>query len=633
MITLKRIASSAFCLLITLGTFAQQTSKYIVVDQFGYLPDMPKVAVIRNPEIGFDAEETFSPGKKYALVDANTKKNVYEAEPTAWKNELIDENSGDQIWHFDFSKVKKKGAYYILDIEKQVRSFEFEISESVYKEVLKQAFRTFFYQRSGFAKLPPYACEEWSDQASHLGPLQDANCRLFSAKDDASTERDLRGGWYDAGDFNKYTNWNASYIIEMMEMYKEKPSVWSDDFNIPESGNGIPDLLDEAKWGLDHLLRMQEKDGGVLCIVGSEPASPPSSAKGQSLYGPATTSASLSCAGAFAIASTIYRSIGMTEYAEQLKNAAIKAWKWAEANPNVFFKNNNSEYHSEGLAAGQQEIDDYGRLKAKLKASCFLFEATTDSQYQSFFDNNFSNIEMISKSMTSPFEDEIQRVLLYYTSLDGATPAVSKKITKMYKTSLLNDPNNYKTFEDRTDPYFAYLKDYTWGSNGIKCRQGLMYCDLYSYQMISNKDKRFRNAAVSYLSYIHGLNPLNEVFLSNMSNFGAENSVKEFYHSWFCNGSEKWDRVGESTYGPAPGFLTGGCNPSYHWESCCPDHCPNSIANEMCTAESIIPPMNQPNLKSYKDFNTSWPLNSWEITENSCGYQLPYIHLLSKFIK
>ncbi|MCK4746258.1 MAG: T9SS type A sorting domain-containing protein, partial [Bacteroidales bacterium] len=105
-----------------------------------------------------------------------------------------------------------------------------------------------------------------------------------------------------------------------------------------------------------------------------------------------------------------------------------------------------------------------------------------------------------------------------------------------------------------------------------------------------------------------------------------------FFHSWFKNGSPLWDRVGTSTYGPAPGFLTGGPNPSYNWDGCCPSGCGSSSNNAKCSSESISPPKEQPNQKSYKDFNTSWPLNSWSVTENSCGYQVRYIRLLSKFV-
>ena len=56
----------------------------------------------------------------------------------------------------------------------------------------------------------------------------------------------MSGGWYDAGDYNKYTNWTASYVLEFMKAYLENPEAWGDDYNIPESGNGVPDILDEA---------------------------------------------------------------------------------------------------------------------------------------------------------------------------------------------------------------------------------------------------------------------------------------------------------------------------------------------------------------------------------------------------
>ena len=71
-----------------------------------------------------------------------------------------------------------------------------------------------------------------------------------------------------------------------MKAYLEKPLAWADDYNIPESGNGIPDLLDEARWGIDHLMRLQQADGSVLSIVGESHASPPSAATGPSYFKP-----------------------------------------------------------------------------------------------------------------------------------------------------------------------------------------------------------------------------------------------------------------------------------------------------------------------------------------------------------
>ncbi|NHZ65813.1 glycoside hydrolase family 9 protein [Massilia genomosp. 1] len=111
-----------------------------------------------------------------------------------------------------------------------------------------------------------------------------------------------------------------------------------------------------------------------------------------------------------------------------------------------------------------------------------------------------------------------------------------------------------------------------------------------------------------------------------MGGLGASNPVDQFYHTWFVHGSAKWDSVKDSTYGPPPGLLVGGPNPGYHWENACP------AVHPLCGAQSPTPPTGQPPQKSYVDFNDSWPLNSWEVTENSNGYQSAYIRLLSRFV-
>jgi endoglucanase len=114
-----------------------------------------------------------------------------------------------------------------------------------------------------------------------------------------------------------------------------------------------------------------------------------------------------------------------------------------------------------------------------------------------------------------------------------------------------------------------------------------------------------------------------------MGAFGAERSADQIFHSWFAHGSAAWDSARDSTAGPAPGFLAGGPNPSYDWDGCCPDGC----GGNSCGSAPPSPPFGQPPQKSYLDFNDSWPLNSWAVTENSNGYQVAYIRLLSKFVE
>lgn len=620
-----------FMLLPCLG-FAQVFSDHILVDQFGYPNEAPKIAVLKNPVIGFDKADTYEPGTTIALVNARTNEQVFTGAPVAWKNGATDQSSGDQVWYFDFSKVKQTGRYYVLDVDQQLRSFTFDISPGIYNEILKHAVRTFFYQRVGYAKEAQYAGAAWADGASHVGPFQDKNCRLFNEKTNAAKERDVSGGWYDAGDYNKYTSWTSNYVMEMLLAYQERPEAWADNYNLPESGNGIPDLLDEAKWGMDHLLRLQFDDGSVISIVGEAHASPPSKATGASFYGPPNTSATLHAGAAMALGALVYRAIGMESYADTLLQAALKAWEWADANPKVLFNNNDAAFGSQGLGAGQMETDDYGRLMTKLRLAAFLFEATNNDVYRNFFDANYKECHLIQWNFAFPFEGAQQTTLLYYAALEHATPAVAKQIKDVYRNAMLNGSENFPAYNSKKDPYMAHIKDYTWGSNSVKQIQGLMYWNLVDYAVEHSKATDVYDAGLGYINYLHGVNPLNMVYLSNMYLYGADKGVNEFYHSWFTNGSKLWDRVGESTFGPAPGFLTGGPNPSYDWDGCCPSGCGSTGNNAICNSENIAPPKGQPAQKSYKDFNTSWPLNSWSVTENSCGYQINYIRLLSKYV-
>jgi hypothetical protein len=612
---------------------------FIVVDQFGYLPEAQKIAVIRDPQTGFDAADAYSPGNTFELVNADTSAVVFSGAITQWNNGNTDASSGDRVWWFDFSSVQTAGDYFVRDAQNAVVSYEFAINNDVYRDVLKQAMRTFFYQRAGFAKLQPYADAAWADGASHLGILQDSQARIYNEPGNASTERDLRGGWYDAGDYNKYTNWTADYVIGLSHAYLENPAAWDIAFNIPESTNDIPDIIDEIKWGMDSLIRMQNPNGSVLSIVGLSGASPPSSATGQSLYGTASTSATLTTAAAFALGATVFAgldgdAVGDDDtYAAELETRAIDAWVWADANQNVIFRNNEAASGTQGLGAGQQEVDNNGRTMKKLEAAVYLFELTGDTGYRDYFDANYTSAEIIGPSnFANEFSEHIIHFLLYYANLSGATPAIASNIENKF-VSAMNGGTVWGAINSENDPYRTPLLAYTWGSSGVKANKGSMFYEQILYDVGTQSDEQIKNVAARYIHYLHGVNPLGKVYLSNMGSYGAENSVDQFYHTWFAHGSMLWDSVSESTFGPAPGFVVGGPNPYYDWDACCNSSCGSPANTAMCGTERLSPPYNQPAQKSYADFNNSWPVNSWSVTENSNGYQIRYLRLLSKFVQ
>lgn len=608
----------------------------IVVDQFGYRPESEKLAVIRFPQVGSDAVSSFTPGSTYELVDAATGESVHSAALSPWHEGAVDDSSGDAAWWFDFSDVETPGYYYVVDPELELRSDVFRIDAGVYRDVLRHALRTFFYQRAGSPKDAAYAGGAWADAASHLGPLQDSECRLYSSPDDASTERELSGGWYDAGDYNKYTSWHSSYVVELLRTYRQVPEAFGDDFGIPESGNGDSDLIDEARWGLAWLEKMQDDDGSLLSVMGLAGGSPPSSATEQSLYGSASTSATLSAAAAFAYGANVLGSLGDDEYADSLRDRALAAWDWAEAHPAVKFRNNDESAGTGGLAAGQQELSDsdydYGILARKLAAAVYLYEATDDDSFREFFDTGYRGLHLFAWGYAYPYEATEQVTLLEYTRLPGATASVVDRILSTYADAMQGEAN-FAAFRDDADPYGAFLDSYVWGSNGIKSKQGLMFADHARFGADPSLDAEALRAAERYVHYLHGVNPLGIVYLSNMGSSGALHSVTNFYHSWFADGSELWDSTEESAFGPPPGFLVGGPNPGFSVDSCCPDSCRSAANNALCTSEPLDDLIGQPAQKSFKDFNASWPLNSWSVTENSNGYQVAYLRLLAQFVE
>lgn len=140
----------------------------------------------------------------------------------------------------------------------------------------------------------------------------------------ASLERDVSGGWFDAGDYNKYTDWNGNYVETLLMAYFDRPKAFTDDYNIPESGNGIPDILDEAWWGLEHLLRIQNDDGSILSVIGESSMSPPSAATGRTYYGEPNATAAYSAAKAFAYGAKMAKIFKGDSSYRKLYNAAVK---------------------------------------------------------------------------------------------------------------------------------------------------------------------------------------------------------------------------------------------------------------------------------------------------------------------
>ncbi len=586
----------------------------IVLDQFGYRPGDPKIVRIRQPVTGFDTAWATLPRMTYYVRDARTNAPVRSFTLEASRDMLMDPLSGDQVWTLDISRLEAPGEYIVTSGDGAQVSGGFAVGEDIYRPVLREAFRTFFYQRAGFAKVAPQAGAGWTDGASHLGPGQDGEARLFSSPEEAGTARDLRGGWFDAGDYNQYTNWTADQCRTLLISYAENPGAWGDDFGIPESGNGTSDLLDEVSWGLDWLLRMQNTDGSVLSILGRASGNPPSAATGPSFYGPASTSSTLSSAGTFAFAALVFAGspvAGHADYAERLKSAAIEAWDWAEANPAVTFYNNDGRSDSEGLGAGQQEIDAEYLNAKRFAAAAYLAVLTGEERFLPAMDAALAGTAMISGGLVDAYRYEVQDAALFLARQPDAPPELRAYYADIFSARLSTE---------MATGYGVPVDALHWGSNGVMARTGTLYLEAARLSEDSAIAAQYAARALDYLHYLHGANPMGKAYLTNMSAFGAESSVEAYYRTW-------------QTSVPIPGFVVGGPNPNYDWDVCCPENCGSPGSNAACLGQKLSPPYGQPPLKSWLEFDASWPLNSWQVSENSNGYQAPYLRLLANFVE
>ncbi len=603
--------------------FQQTNAQYTVtpnihVDQFGYRPGSSKVAVISNPQEGFDISQTFMPSNQYQLRRLSDGVAVFSAAPTAWQGGITDNSSGDKAWWFDFSSITEPGEYYVYDVGRNVGSYSFSINQNAYNSVLRAAVRMFYYNRCNAVKEAQHAGANWADGASFIGSGQDMEARSITDRQNAATAKDLSGGWWDAGDYNKYVTFASQPVHQLLDAYEQNKTIWTDNFNIPESGNGIPDILDEIKWETDWLRKMQLPNGSALIKMGNLKGSdgqatlPPSTDPRLRYYYPdGCSSSTIALASMLAHAALAFKDFpALTSYADDLKTRAINAWTHYHNNPK------RTDCDDGTIQAGDADVSLVNQNLIMVEASVYLYALTNDTKYRDTVDANYTKFNAIGGYWWGPYEVTAD-ALLYYTKIPNATAAVVSTINSRKQSSAGNyDFYNWRNAEK--DPYRAYIQNtmYHWGSLNIRADVGNINYDLPYYNIDAANANNYKQRAEEMLHYYHGVNPFNIVFLSNMGGYGAKNSIKELYHLWFKDGSA-WDNVTSSKGGPAPGYVPGGQNKNY------------KDGNNGCT---FTPPCGQPIQKAYRDWNGVWPDASWQISEPAIYYQSAYVKLLSKFI-
>jgi endoglucanase len=505
----------------------------IKVDQVGYPLDGPKVALVT-----LQSGPASPPYTTFQVLRSSDNLVVFQGKLAPSE---ADANSGDQVQAADFSSFRKAGTYYVA-IPGAGRSWNFAIGKDVFAHTYYMAMRAFYGQRCGAAVDMGPEFPGYSHPACHLHGE-------FHPSSGAKGPRDNIGGWHDAGDYGRYvvnSGITTGTLLWTWEIYGKK--LKNIRLNIPETGNGTPDILNEARWNLEWMLKMQDEDGGVWQkqtsenfpgFIAPEDDKLPSEVIGTGSAPYKSTCATADLAAVAAIAARVYKPYD-AKFAAQALDAARRAWAWTEKYPNVTFRN------PKGVSTG--EYGDANCKDERLWAAAELGRTTGEAAFNDFFLKNYA--EFLPTLDSPPAEDWNQMApmalwtyALGHRTLSHRNGSDAQAVDAIRQRTLAAA----HTVVDRTrvNPYRVSMqaKDYVWGSNGVDAEYG-------KYLLIANKfapDPSFVDAARDNLHYLLGRNTFSLSWVTQV----GENPYLHPHHRPSGDGKQTK---------PWPGLLSGGPN-------------------------------------------------------------------------
>lgn len=446
----------------------------IKVNQIGYRVNNQKQAVF-----------PYSQGDSFNVIDVNTGAVVYTG---AIKNRVTNSKTGETNFIGDFTNVMTPGKYRI---ESQIcgSSYEFEIGDHIYKTIATDLLKMLTIQRCGYDLI-----------SDTVGDLAHAPCHNTDALIYGTDQLIIvSGGWHDAGDYGRYVETGVKALSDLLFGYMSNFEYFEDNLAIPESGNGISDILDEAKYELDWLLKMQTPWGEIYSKVVT-----PSFAgdivpeqDNQQLYviGSSTTTTG-DFVAIMALASQIYRDVD-PNFANRCLEAAKLSWD------SLLNSVNNGEIKNpEDIRAG--EYRDNKDTDERFYAAISMWSATNNQQYLDIAKEVFQQDNTSAQGLSWKDIGGYGR----YLYLINKNAEQDKDFYESMKNSLVTDANGLQGIA-YSDGYSTALEHYSWGSNGTIADNGVILSMAYN---ITN-EMSFRQLAVEQINYLLGKNVLNRSYV------------------------------------------------------------------------------------------------------------------------
>ncbi len=538
----NRLLTSLLALFLTSGIVLAQNqplAETIRLNQVGFYPNAAKIAVVVGD----------TPGK-FQVMTPDLKKTVFTGSLSESRQNVI---SGKITRTADFSAFTKPGEYVVV-VPGLGHSYPFAIQPNVHRAAAIGAIKGFYYQRTA-VELPAKYAGQWARPAGHPDTRVLIHPSAASAGRPAGTMISSSRGWYDAGDYNKYIVNSGITMGTLLSLCEDFPDyVKALNTNIPESGNTIPDILDETLWNLRWMLTMQDPaDGGVYHkltnpsfdgMVMPDKAGSPDRIKDRYVVAKSIT-ATLDFAAVMAQAARLLKSYNreLPGLADSCLSAAVKAWAWAKANPTVAYNQRemNEKFDPDVVTGG---YEDRNAADEWIWAAAELYVTTKDDAYYTAV-NLFPDTRMPLPSWAQV------RSLAYYTLARRSNnlTAIGKKDVPMLKQrlaamadSLINgaDQQAFQTVMGKS------ARDFIWGSSAEAANQGIALLQAYRLTDSPNRS-RYLHYALGNLDYLLGRNAVGYSFLTG---FGDKTPMHPHHRPSVADGIEA----------PVPGLLSGGTN-------------------------------------------------------------------------